>query len=52
VIGAQEVADGTIALQNQAGEKLGSVSLEDLVRRLSEEVASHRTPELGALARA
>ncbi len=40
VVGAQEVADGTVSLQNQAGEKLGAVTLEALVAQLGQEVAA------------
>jgi len=44
VVGAQEVADGTVALQNQAGEKLGTLTLEALIAKLQQEVAEKRLP--------
>jgi threonyl-tRNA synthetase len=44
VVGAEEVASSTVALQNQAGAKLGSVTLDDLVRRLQQEVDEKRLP--------
>jgi len=46
VIGAQEVTDQTISLQNQAGEKLGVLTSPALVARLTEEVAQKRLPAL------
>jgi threonyl-tRNA synthetase len=42
VVGAQEVTERTVALQNQAGEKLGSLAIDALVERLREEVAAKR----------
>jgi threonyl-tRNA synthetase len=44
VVGGQEVEQGTVSLQNQAGEKLGSVTVADLVLRLHGEVAEKRLP--------
>ncbi len=44
VVGAQEVADGTVALQNQAGEKLGTLTLAQLIERLGREVADKSLP--------
>ena len=44
VVGEAEAANGTVALQNQAGEKLGNLEIEDLVVRLIEEVAEKRLP--------
>jgi len=44
VVGAEEVTNGTVALQNQAGEKLGSLDLDDLVAQLLEEVGEKRLP--------
>jgi threonyl-tRNA synthetase len=44
VVGDQEVRDGTVALQNQAGEKLGSLPTDDLLARLLEEIAEKRLP--------
>ena len=44
VVGADEVAARTVSLQNQAGEKLGSLELEDLVVRLLEEIGEKRLP--------
>jgi threonyl-tRNA synthetase len=46
VVGGQEVADRTVSLQNQAGEKLGTLEIDDLVARLMEEVAEKRLPGL------
>ncbi|MCK6487196.1 MAG: threonine--tRNA ligase [Planctomycetes bacterium] len=48
VVGAEEVASSTVALQNQAGAKLGSVTLDDLVRRLQQEVDEKRLPAVDA----
>jgi threonyl-tRNA synthetase len=42
VVGAQEVEAGTVALQNQNGEKLGSLEVDDLISRLLEEIAERR----------
>ena len=39
VIGEQEVAGGTVALQNQAGEKIGTPTVADLLARLRDEIA-------------
>jgi threonyl-tRNA synthetase len=50
VVGAQEVEQGTVSLQNQAGEKLGSVTISDLVFRLHGEVAEKRLPAVAAQA--
>ena len=50
VVGAQEVADGTVALQNQAGEKLGTLTLEALIAKLQQEVAEKRLPVQAATA--
>ena len=44
VVGGQEVTDGTVALQNQAGEKLGTMTLADLVARLQTEVVAKTLP--------
>jgi threonyl-tRNA synthetase len=44
VVGDQEVAGGTVALQNQAGEKLGTMPVADLMARLQDEVATRRLP--------
>jgi len=46
VIGAQEVTDQTISLQNQAGEKLGVLTAAALIARLTEEVTQKRLPAL------
>ncbi len=48
VVGAQEATDRTVALQSQAGEKLGSLGIEDLVARLSLEVSRRTAPLLAA----
>jgi threonyl-tRNA synthetase len=50
VVGAQEVADGTVALQNQAGEKLGTLTLDALIAKLREEIAEKRLPAMAAVA--
>jgi len=44
VAGEAEVAGGTLALQNQAGDKLGTFTLADLAVRLGTEVAERRLP--------
>ncbi len=44
VVGAQEAAAGAVALQNQAGEKLGVLPLDEVVQRLSAEVRERRLP--------
>jgi threonyl-tRNA synthetase len=44
VVGAQEVLDETVALQNQAGEKVGTLSLDDLVVRMVDEIAEKQQP--------
>jgi threonyl-tRNA synthetase len=44
VVGAQEVETGTVSLQNQAGEKLGSLALDALIARLRQEVDEKRLP--------
>jgi threonyl-tRNA synthetase len=44
VVGAQELKDGTVALQNQSGEKLGTMEVDDLITRLLEEIAEKRLP--------
>jgi threonyl-tRNA synthetase len=44
VVGAQEVADGTVALQNQAGEKLGTLTVAALGERLRAEGAARQLP--------
>ncbi len=51
VVGAQEVADGTVALQSQSGEKLGNLAVAALIERLCGEVAARRPPAEGAAAR-
>ena len=50
VVGAQEVTDGTVALQNQAGEKLGTLQVADLVARLQAEVKAKTLPTASAAA--
>jgi threonyl-tRNA synthetase len=44
VIGEQEVMGGTVALQNQAGEKQGAPALDALIALLLQEVAEKRLP--------
>ncbi len=39
VVGGQEVENGTISLQRQNGDKVGVMSVEDLITQLSEEIA-------------
>ncbi len=46
VVGAQEVADGTVSLQNQAGEKLGTLKLDDLAVRLRQEIDAKTLPKV------
>jgi threonyl-tRNA synthetase len=48
VVGGQEVTDGTVSLQNQAGEKLGSLALAALIERLNAEVAAKTLPTAAA----
>ncbi len=48
VVGAQEVADGTVALQNQAGEKLGTLTVDALLARLQAEIAARTLPAAAA----
>jgi threonyl-tRNA synthetase len=40
VVGEAEVTGGTVALQHQASEKLGTLALADLMARLTAEVAA------------
>jgi threonyl-tRNA synthetase len=42
VVGAQETEAGTVALQNQNGDKLGALEVDDLIARLLEEIAERR----------
>jgi threonyl-tRNA synthetase len=51
VVGAQEVADRTVALQSQSGEKLGTPTLDELVENLAREVAEKRPPREAAAAK-
>ncbi len=44
VVGAQEAEQGIVALQNQAGEKLGTVTIAALVQQLIDEVAAKTLP--------
>ncbi len=48
VVGGQETEAGTVALQNQAGEKLGTLSITALAERLRTEVAEKRLPAVSA----
>jgi threonyl-tRNA synthetase len=48
VVGAKEAESGTVALQNQAGEKLGTLSIADFETRLLEEVRAKRLPGVRA----
>lgn len=49
VVGDQEQTDGTVALQNQAGEKVGVFPIDDLLARLLEEIAEKRLPNAAAV---
>ena len=40
VTGDRELETNTVAVRTRSGEDLGSMSVEDLVTRLSEEIAS------------
>ena len=44
VVGAQEAGAGTVALQDQKGEKLGTLEIDDLIARLLEEIGERRLP--------
>ncbi len=44
VVGAQETEAGTIALQSQNGDKLGTMEVDDLISRMLEEIAERRLP--------
>jgi threonyl-tRNA synthetase len=44
VIGGQEMQEGTIALQNQAGEKIGVFPVAEVISRLRAEIAEKRLP--------
>jgi threonyl-tRNA synthetase len=44
VVGAKEAESGCVALQNQAGEKLGTITIDDFVARMAIEVAEKRLP--------
>jgi threonyl-tRNA synthetase len=48
VVGGQEMADGTVALQSQSGEKLGTLPLDALAEQLAREVAEKRPPREAA----
>jgi threonyl-tRNA synthetase len=49
VVGGQEVEGGTVSLQIQAGEKLGSLSIADLATRLQAEISEKRLPMVAAV---
>jgi threonyl-tRNA synthetase len=49
VVGGQEVEGGTVSLQTQAGEKLGSLSIADLATRLQAEISEKRLPVVAAV---
>jgi threonyl-tRNA synthetase len=42
VVGGEEVANGTVALQNQAGEKLGTLAVAALGEKLHAEISSRQ----------
>ena len=44
VVGQKEVDEGAVALQNQAGDKLGTLAVDAFVARMLEEVAQKRLP--------
>jgi len=50
VIGGQEVTANTVALQNQAGEKVGTFAVDEVIRRLTDEVAQKKLPAVEAAA--
>jgi len=50
VLGQAEAGAGTVALQNQAGEKLGTLEIDDVVARFLEEIAERRLPVAAATA--
>jgi threonyl-tRNA synthetase len=52
VVGAQEVKDGTVALQNQGGEKVGTLPLAEVVSRLQQEIREKRLPAAEPIAAA
>jgi threonyl-tRNA synthetase len=40
VVGDREKADGLVAVRTRGGQDLGQMSVDDLIRRLREEVAA------------
>jgi threonyl-tRNA synthetase len=44
VVGQKELEAGAVALQNQAGEKLGTLSVDDFVAKMLTEIAEKRLP--------
>ena len=44
VVGGQEVTDGTVALQTQAGVKVGTLKVEELAAKLLAEIAAKTLP--------
>ena len=48
VVGAQEVTAETVALQNQAGEKVGTPAIDDMIAQFLEEIAERRLPKAAA----
>jgi threonyl-tRNA synthetase len=48
VVGQKEVEAGAVALQNQAGEKLGTLDVDAFVARLQAEIAEKRLPATAA----
>ncbi len=44
VVGGQEVTDGTVALQTQAGAKAGTPTIEALIAKLQAEIAAKTLP--------
>ena len=44
VVGGQEVTDGTVALQTQAGVKVGTLKVEELIAKLQAEINAKTLP--------
>ena len=44
VVGAKEAETGSVALQNQAGEKLGTIPVDEFVARMQAEIDEKRLP--------
>jgi threonyl-tRNA synthetase len=46
VVGGQEVESGTVSLQRQNGDKLGTLGVDELIAQLREEIAAKTLPEV------